>query len=815
MSNAISRLLILVFVLALAACGGSGSSTTVIPTVPAADVAAEDTTEEVTVSASLGLISGATVRILQPDGTEITGASGTLAADGTVTITHDGTYDGPIIVEVVGNDSATYFDESTGANQPFGADQVLRAVAPSIDAAVGVTILTDLAYQQAAALGGSLTADDVNAINESIRQMFAPDVEDILVPPVLVGLDNFTQGTLEDTDAGRYALRLAALANMAAGAENPALAILAQLRADLEDGDLDGQSATANISDLYYTANDFAASFATAVNLAAANLGNSDLVTAAANFGLNTALNILTELTESGVALPSEITDRINNVIDAISGDPAGICETLQPTGDGTFESATIPSHFTAEAFDLEFFAADSAAPNDDGDTATFLFSSSGKLSIDDVEVADDPILCNGFDSEAVWLDEENGIIYGASSLTGEFNEVNIASATTGTFLGQWFQPGEDGAPAALTNAAGTYNMVVRDDCVGGNQCPSTKANEDTVTLIIGEDGSMSFDGVELSPDVADATVTDNSTAISPRITLGNPGEVDGETLSITVYLEDSEAVGVDYQKTLQLSQGSVSQSLYAEVDAPDDHDAFFADFVAVTSEPVTLTVIADDSSYFGKLQSLTGSPSSAPTLLCRTFTVQGVTDTEASAGFIAQFAVESEETAVMSYDRRTSRLSVDDESGDQTLSFQGGQLVLAEDGTITLQEGFLTGPENFVAEADIKDVSTNDESLISTACADFYTVSGTIETLNSGTLFIELVDTSGETDVQLDTVSTVISDQQPTDFVFQGIADGTDYEIRQAGQSPSTLVCTVPAADTIDGADVTGADVSCSVPEE
>ena len=234
-----------------------------------------DYTSSMGVVPSLGLIRGADVVILDAAGTPIQGASGVLGADGEVSLTYPANLSGPILIEVRGNATATYFDESTGTFLPFPAGQRLRTWLAEPKASVGVTPLTEIAASLIEA-AGPVTAASINTATNNVRLALAPDVADITAPPALVS-DTTAAGSLTDTDAGRYAAILAGLANLGSGATAPALAVMEQLRADLADGVIDGVAGGVAITDLAYTPASFAADLIAEIAAATAQLGNTAL----------------------------------------------------------------------------------------------------------------------------------------------------------------------------------------------------------------------------------------------------------------------------------------------------------------------------------------------------------------------------------------------------------------------------------------------------------------------------------------------------------------------------------------------------------
>lgn len=213
---------------AVAGCGSDSSPTTTLVITP-----------------SLGQVKNASVLVRRgASPAAALAATPLVTADtgstGTVTVRVPGV--GPFIVEVQGDADATYIDERTG-ERPFAAGQVVRALVPAGAGNIGVTPLTDAAYQFLAESGMPLSAANVAAANNAVRQALAPGLADILSVPTpwmaaAPGNDSLTGG-----QADQYAVLLAALANMTsyASASSPMLALLADLQADIAaDGALDG-----------------------------------------------------------------------------------------------------------------------------------------------------------------------------------------------------------------------------------------------------------------------------------------------------------------------------------------------------------------------------------------------------------------------------------------------------------------------------------------------------------------------------------------------------------------------------------------------
>lgn len=203
-------------------------------------------TVPVTVAPSLGLINLGTVRALKLDGSVI--ASGFTDHTGTLTLQLPEDVSLPFILEVRGNDAATYYDEALDELVSLTDSDVLRTLVGELpDSPVAITALTEMAatyLEQQHGNLGSVTPEQIAAAHDFIREQLAPELEDLLQAPTLVG--SGTDAALLGTSlADLYALKLAALARVAqanAPAEAaPALAIIRELADDLADGVLDGK----------------------------------------------------------------------------------------------------------------------------------------------------------------------------------------------------------------------------------------------------------------------------------------------------------------------------------------------------------------------------------------------------------------------------------------------------------------------------------------------------------------------------------------------------------------------------------------------
>jgi hypothetical protein len=89
-----------------------------------------------------------------------------------------------------------------------------------------------------------ISADIATKSNEAVRKAIAPELSSIISAPSLIGLPA-DLSTLKNDDAGKYALKLAALAKLApTGDATPALTVMQKLADDIADGEFDGKVGT-------------------------------------------------------------------------------------------------------------------------------------------------------------------------------------------------------------------------------------------------------------------------------------------------------------------------------------------------------------------------------------------------------------------------------------------------------------------------------------------------------------------------------------------------------------------------------------------
>ncbi|PTQ89178.1 hypothetical protein [Agitococcus lubricus] len=206
------------------------------------------TTTTVTVTPSLGKILNAKVILRNAKtGTEL--GTGTTGTTGSAQIKAIKTTD-PVVAEVQLPSGTQYYDEAKQALATVSTATSIRAALPALRTNLGITPLTELAYQaalKAANNEAGLTVALVNQANQQIKQTLAAGIEDILIPPTLIADNDLSDDITANNLANSYALLLAAYAKLGTG-NTPMLDALAKLKADLNDGVFDGKDTNTALS---------------------------------------------------------------------------------------------------------------------------------------------------------------------------------------------------------------------------------------------------------------------------------------------------------------------------------------------------------------------------------------------------------------------------------------------------------------------------------------------------------------------------------------------------------------------------------------
>ncbi len=246
----ILRLSPLLLALALAGCNSNeddGSAG-----MPSGSTAPAAPTFKLTVTPSLGKVSGARV-ILRNARTHGIIDNQKLDTDGRARFRVPQTVDS-VLVELQGQDDSRYFDEAKG-DRALPRDFSMRAASPiSGNLNLGVTLLTEAAVQYAESLPAALTNPD--NIEEAARKIGeAVGVDNINQPPALIASPDDI-GRLGDSPGDRYALQLAGLVQAATertGSDTPALELARNLSRDLSDGQMDGRDGETLLTGIPYS----------------------------------------------------------------------------------------------------------------------------------------------------------------------------------------------------------------------------------------------------------------------------------------------------------------------------------------------------------------------------------------------------------------------------------------------------------------------------------------------------------------------------------------------------------------------------------
>lgn len=622
-----------------------------------------------TATASLGVVTNATVNFYSADGTTLLGSADT-GDSGTVTLPL-GSYNGPVVVEIVGDADAQYFDEQSGTLQAFPAGNTLRAIAPVGGGQIGVTPLTELAYQAAVAQQRfPLSGNVVRELNDQVRAALAPGLTSILsVPTPFDG--NTTAGSLQNDEAGRYALTLAALAGLGQGQGSPALDVLNALVEDAADGEIDSQANGVAITTPY-------------TNFI--NELSAELTDFATDFGTAELQQQTSSLRPTSTTVSEEDNSGGNN----------------QANGDT--EPATIHADLVGEYL-LDYEASTTGGPFTDGETVTAIVTTASELQIAGKTLSD-PFVRSGNTAEIIWLDASDDIEYALTNNdSGTFNEINVGDAsnpqsTSGIpgFLGQLTEQqttGGGSAPSQIVALAGSYDL----DVVAKNGAyRSGYTLNQGVDVVISDAGLITVDNqYSFDPDASDYFFGDESNSFIPRYEV-RADDANGDRQKISIFLDGTTPVAWQYllnapgsTDSIDLEERPLSAGLQATVN----------DLVDLS--PISLTAVLDDANY------------SSGYVLCEKITVDLQDETEFDdSNRDTRFGYEiTGETGVKAdgeiFDQQRGRYI--DSNGEKILSFTRNRIAQDDSGFIQL--------ESIDFRGSVKDSATNDPDAIAAAgCA-------------------------------------------------------------------------------------------------
>lgn len=503
---------------------------------------------------SLGMVRRAAMTLHQADGTTLLGG-GTTGTDGRVSIYHTGLYSGPVIVTVNGGDQAEYFDEASGTWTALAQGENLHALSPVATGTVAVTPLTEIAYRMALASnlfgnGASISAAAIDALNERVRNALAPELSDILTPPTLLDhKPGSGAGALGTGMADRYALRLAAMAQLAADQGSNIVQLMAALATDIvDDGQINRSGAASGAP--------YGPTFTTQLFAA---LGQS------AGFYAGNALQQLLNAIDTPFddVSPSVPFDDINNnggTALIASGDGAALAGGRGVTGtvDGTTYTFTNPSYLVLPTNVALIQAYDGNDPLTRWTLGPFEPKLGRQPCGAGGAAPNVSLALNG----VVYLADQCAIVVtsiGFDRIEGRF------AATMKNPQGQVFATVTDGyfryhPPGVVSYDFGTVNgLPVLDAAAGSHNAYVWRSNHPSQGV-----GAFSFD---MARSGNQGTVTGLPQAITTNEPLGAPFEIAGDLTDIYAagFLAPSGFTGGAYRFTfVDISQGSSSPNFVA-----------------------------------------------------------------------------------------------------------------------------------------------------------------------------------------------------------------------------------------------------------
>ena len=343
-----------------------------------APAVAAPATQSLTVTPSLGKILNAKVIARNAkSGIEIgTGNTGnTGIATFNVTKTTD-----PVVVEVQGSATAKYVDESklsstNNGETNFDAAQKIRVTIPALGSNIGVSTLTEVAYQAALKKASNdekaISADIATQANEAIRKALAPELTSITAAPTVIG-SMADLAALQNTEAGKYALKLAALAKLISSEDaTPALTALNKLASDIADGNFDGKAGETALGT--YTSANLAAKIQANINatIAANNLsglninvssfnpafGNVVITVGGTGGGTGSGQDCMANIAYTGLPVIGSLTYKVcysnfpqNAVCGSGNSTLAGLAQSVQVPGASGGGTVTVNYSFSSVA---------------------------------------------------------------------------------------------------------------------------------------------------------------------------------------------------------------------------------------------------------------------------------------------------------------------------------------------------------------------------------------------------------------------------------------------------------------------------------
>jgi|GEM_PF-2183630 len=527
--------------LLVAACGGGGGSGSGAP-------AAAPAATNVTITPSLGRFSTACVVDIRTSSGDLLGTR-PINANGSVTIGVVG-YAGPIIAQVRGSDTCTYYDEARNTDQPFGAGQTLSAVVDTVRTELSINVLTNLAAARVldgTRLASGKTETEIKQENATVQQMF--QVGNMFAAPTLIGssTDRF-----DNTEAGRLAAKLAALAELARTANQQITEFSTALANDLKD---DGNLNTVAID---------AAALRTALQTAVDKYADLDAKPALDTLDDNTTLTTKVSDVQSDVAKVLAAGSALTQAKQIFADLRASIMSMSNDAGTGGLDrqNALLKADFQngvgalqaignlslmVDAVDRIFLGSAAGVSNDDSycnrtGPAEIVCELSSSTTAADYRV----VLTAVNSTRVAWnVVEARDFITGATPITGMTGTMSRDTSGRTTLAGSFYPMTVDGATTAVDvgfthsgaagsqvwSGSGSLNTLKADGSTSTLKVVVTEFSANEALLSARLVGSLSgphhrFDGtLSFSEEVSSGTESEpkNGTLVGSFTDISNP----------------------------------------------------------------------------------------------------------------------------------------------------------------------------------------------------------------------------------------------------------------------------------------------------
>lgn len=371
---------------------------------------------------SLGLIQEAKVRVYAADGQTLL-AKGTTGQTGQAGL-YAGGGKGPAVIELRAEAGTVYYDEALNAFVSLPAGTTMHALVSAPVGSFAVTPLTELAYRIAVDQHlFPLSSAEVNTLNERVRLSFAPELDDITVPPTLVSAP-VPSYSLTDTQANRYAVRLMALAQLGAAQSLPAASVMNALNVDILDGTIDALDKNNQAITTPYNGNS----------------ADPDYIAPALT-------DILSSIAQPTLPAEPVVDAAFAATIMAYTPPPSPLVIDLTNIDDGSnftgcvAGGSTLPTSLQDLTTNLTFEQSDQTSPYANGETLRFTFCANGQLRLANnyYVVANNYVeqVIDAIEIRYSWTMSGNNMVYETVVMNTDLFEVNVYDSN-GVYYGRF-----------------------------------------------------------------------------------------------------------------------------------------------------------------------------------------------------------------------------------------------------------------------------------------------------------------------------------------------------------------------------------------